>query len=111
MDQSHCSALIRLLPNNKDLFISQVSFQKSLTSLFHFFETHLHLPSFSQDTWSSFNTMTRIMKLYDLSYLLAEGDGRRLAGERIAFSSYPGRSVSDCPRLLGRSWPLVLTLP
>jgi hypothetical protein len=39
--QGSCSALIKLLPNNKDLLISQV-------------------------TWSSYATMLRIYKLYEL---------------------------------------------
>lgn len=41
---THCSALIKVLQNNSDVFISQ-------------------------DTWSSFNSMMRIFKRYDLNFL------------------------------------------
>ena len=39
--QGSCSALIKLLPNNKELFISQ-------------------------DTWSEYSSMLRVYKLYEL---------------------------------------------
>ena len=39
----HCSALIKLLPDNADLFVAQ-------------------------DTWNGFESMLRILKKYDLRY-------------------------------------------
>lgn len=44
----HCSALIKLLPDNADLYVAQ-------------------------DTWSSFNSMTRIFKLYDFPFKMVSG--------------------------------------
>jgi hypothetical protein len=31
------------------------------------------------------------MKVYDFGYLLVEGQFQRVAGRRVAFSSYPGQ--------------------
>lgn len=60
---SHCSALIKLLDNNKDILMAQ-------------------------DTWSTFNSMTRIMKRYEFAFRTAGND--RVPGTAVAFSSYPG---------------------
>ena len=60
---SHCSALIKLIDNNKDILMAQ-------------------------DTWSTFNSMTRIMKRYEFAFRTAGND--RVPGTAVAFSSYPG---------------------
>lgn len=46
-----CSALVKVLPNMKDLY-------------------------FAQDTWSSYNTMLRILKKYSLKFHTSMGKGR-----------------------------------
>lgn len=46
-----CSAIVKVLPNNEDLFT-----------------TH--------DTWSEYQTMLRVFKLYDLPYRLINGGGK-----------------------------------
>lgn len=43
----HCSALVKLLPNNSDLFVAQ-------------------------DTWNGFESMLRIVKKYNLNYAHVE---------------------------------------
>ncbi|XP_003386071.2 PREDICTED: putative phospholipase B-like 2 [Amphimedon queenslandica] len=63
-----CSAIIKVLPNNEDLFT-----------------TH--------DTWSEYQTMLRVFKLYDLPYRLINGG--RIPGSSISFSSYPGKLQSE----------------
>ncbi|EGD77775.1 hypothetical protein PTSG_12806 [Salpingoeca rosetta] len=65
LSASHCSALIKLLPGNTDLYIAQ-------------------------DTWSSFNSMTRIMKRYDFPFTTGGQGHSRVPGSAVAFSSYPG---------------------
>ncbi|EDQ89404.1 uncharacterized protein MONBRDRAFT_37117 [Monosiga brevicollis MX1] len=69
---THCSALVKLVggaSSPSDIYISQ-------------------------DTWSSLNSMTRIMKRYDLNFLQAKGADDRIAGSSIVFSSYPGSLYS-----------------
>lgn len=71
-EPSHCSALVKLTEGNGELFVAQ-------------------------DTWTSFNTMLRIFKSYDLPYTsVAEGApaGTRIPGERVVMSSYPGSLFS-----------------
>eukprot|EP01147_Barroeca_monosierra_P001657 gene1659-4787_t len=63
---SHCSALIKLVAYNADIYIAQ-------------------------DTWSSLNSMTRIMKRYSFPFHLSrEQNSTRVSGTSVAFSSYPG---------------------
>lgn len=45
-----CSALIKLLPGNEEIFVGH-------------------------DTWTSYQNMLRIFKLYDLKYSIAPSDG------------------------------------
>lgn len=45
-----------------------------------------------QDTWSSFNSMLRIMKIYNFSFAIGDGSEDTVAGQLNLFSSYPGRS-------------------
>ncbi|XP_051888321.1 putative phospholipase B-like 2 [Pristis pectinata] len=63
-----CSALIKLLPGNKELLVSH-------------------------DTWSNYQTMLRIIKKYKLSFKSFPG-GDIIPGEVQAFSSYPGTIFS-----------------
>jgi hypothetical protein len=69
-----CSALIKLLPDNSDLFVSH-------------------------DTWTVFESMLRILKHYKLNYRLTSNpnEGARIPGSEISFSSYPGimSSIDD----------------
>ena len=62
-----CSALIKLLAGNHELFVSH-------------------------DTWSSYETMLRVEKKYVLNYHLGPGRGAAelLPGRAMSFSSYPG---------------------
>ena len=92
-----CSALIKLLPNNKDIFISQV-------------------------TWNDYSSMLRMYKLYDLQLVNNSNSGKiikwctrsivilkmtmfqyvhvpyvsalHVAAQQHSFSSYPGRLYS-----------------
>ncbi|EDS88606.1 hypothetical protein EHI_052510, partial [Entamoeba histolytica HM-1:IMSS] len=57
---SHCTGLIKLLPDYSDLFVAQ-------------------------DTWSSPTTMNRIMKDYHMKYF-----DKAIGEKSIKFSSYPG---------------------
>ncbi|XP_013380031.1 putative phospholipase B-like 2 isoform X2 [Lingula anatina] len=59
-----CSALVKLLPGNKDLYVSH-------------------------DTWSSFQSMLRILKKYDFGYKIQDS-GPLIPGKVMTFSSYPG---------------------
>lgn len=63
----HCSALIKILPNNEDVLFSHV-------------------------TWAGAQTMYRIYKAYDLRLHLR--DGSLIPGHKVAMSSYPGRFTS-----------------
>lgn len=62
-----CSALIKLLPGAKDLYVSH-------------------------DTWSSYMSMLRILKKYDLP--LHDDKGKVVQGRSMTFSSYPGTVMS-----------------
>uniref|UniRef100_A0A3B3HSJ2 Phospholipase B-like n=1 Tax=Oryzias latipes TaxID=8090 RepID=A0A3B3HSJ2_ORYLA len=65
-----CSALIKLLPNNKDLFVSH-------------------------DTWNTYQAMLRIMKKYRFAFKASSsGSNDPLPGGTQAFSSYPGAIFS-----------------
>ncbi|KAL9980614.1 hypothetical protein ACROYT_G009222 [Oculina patagonica] len=63
-----CSALIKLLPGNKDLLISH-------------------------DTWGSYNSMLRMFKFYNFGFSVAK-TGSTVPGDKQCFSSYPGRLFS-----------------
>ncbi|XP_046840907.1 putative phospholipase B-like 2 [Xenia sp. Carnegie-2017] len=64
-----CSALIKLLPNNRDIFISQV-------------------------TWSDYSSMLRVYKLYDLQLVNNSNSALHVAAQQHSFSSYPGTLYS-----------------
>ncbi|XP_064610891.1 putative phospholipase B-like 2 [Liolophura sinensis] len=63
-----CSALIKLLPGNEDILVAH-------------------------DTWSSYKTMLRIIKKYDLSFGANTRSGV-IPGKAVSFSSYPGTLIS-----------------
>lgn len=64
-----CSALIKLLPGNKDLYISQV-------------------------TWTSYAEMLRVFKFYDFPFTVSGNKGEIIPGRKASFSSYPGLMTS-----------------
>ncbi|XP_061115760.1 putative phospholipase B-like 2 [Conger conger] len=64
-----CSALIKLLPGNKELLVSQ-------------------------DTWNSYQSMLRIMKKYSFAYRRSPNDDTPIPGGIQTFSSYPGTIFS-----------------
>lgn len=64
-----CSALIKLLPNNKELLVSH-------------------------DTWNTYQSMLRIMKKYIFAFKVSPLDNDVLPGGTQAFSSYPGSIFS-----------------
>ncbi|KAL1444137.1 hypothetical protein MTO96_030034 [Rhipicephalus appendiculatus] len=67
--EGSCSALIKLLPGNKDLY-------------------------FAHNTWTKYSSMLRILKKYRLPYRLIPELGAKIAGQTTTFSSYPGRIFS-----------------
>ncbi|XP_056131210.1 putative phospholipase B-like 2 [Lampris incognitus] len=64
-----CSALIKLLPNNKELLVSH-------------------------DTWNTYQSMLRIMKKYNFAFNMSPMDSSQPPGGIQAFSSYPGSIFS-----------------
>uniref|UniRef100_UPI003AADFA23 putative phospholipase B-like 2 n=1 Tax=Centroberyx gerrardi TaxID=166262 RepID=UPI003AADFA23 len=64
-----CSALIKLLPNNKELLVSH-------------------------DTWNTYQSMLRIIKKYNFDFSMSPTDSDLLPGGTQAFSSYPGSIFS-----------------
>ncbi|XP_062273345.1 putative phospholipase B-like 2 [Scomber scombrus] len=64
-----CSALIKLLPNNKELLVSH-------------------------DTWNNYQSMLRIMKKYIFAFNVSPLANALLPGGTQAFSSYPGSIFS-----------------
>ncbi|KAK2850385.1 hypothetical protein Q7C36_009168 [Tachysurus vachellii] len=64
-----CSALIKLLPGNKELLVSH-------------------------DTWNNYQSMLRIMKKYIFSFRTSLKDQTLIPGNTQAFSSYPGSIFS-----------------
>jgi len=66
---SHCSVLIKVLANFTDIITGHT-------------------------TWSKYETMTRIYKLYDFAYRIAPSDHHIVPGKSIFFSSYPGTLLS-----------------
>lgn len=67
-----CSALIKLLPNAQDLFVSH-------------------------NTWTVYESMLRIMKHYKFFYHFSRKDKRVIPGREMSFTSYPGilSSIDD----------------
>ncbi|KAM9743645.1 putative phospholipase B-like 2 [Menidia menidia] len=64
-----CSALIKLLPKNKELLVSH-------------------------DTWNTYQAMLRIMKKYTFAFKMSPSGKDPLPGGTQAFSSYPGSIFS-----------------
>ncbi|XP_041084538.1 putative phospholipase B-like 2 [Polyodon spathula] len=64
-----CSALIKLLPGNKDLLVSH-------------------------DTWNNYQSMLRIMKKYSFAFQASPQAESTIPGGVQAFSSYPGSIFS-----------------
>ncbi|XP_076434950.1 putative phospholipase B-like 2 [Babylonia areolata] len=64
-----CSALVKLLPGNKDLYVSQ-------------------------DTWDDFQGMLRILKVYDFPWKMSADKSEIMPGRVQAFSSSPGTLMS-----------------
>ena len=63
-----CSALVKLLPGNQDLYVSH-------------------------DTWNSYQSMLRVLKKYSLGFHFIDKvnhNHRLVPGKDIAFSGYPG---------------------
>ncbi|GIY08069.1 putative phospholipase B-like 2 [Caerostris extrusa] len=66
-----CSALIKLLPNNKDIY-------------------------FAHDTWTSYSTMLRILKKYSFQFHTSMASGSPIIpGHTCTFSSQPGLILSQ----------------
>ncbi|XP_022093226.1 putative phospholipase B-like 2 [Acanthaster planci] len=65
----HCSALIKLLPGNKDLYVSHV-------------------------TWTEYGDMLRIVKKYNLPFRMSPQLSEIVPGREVTFSSYPGPIIS-----------------
>lgn len=68
----HCSVLIKLMNNNRDLYSSHV-------------------------TWTRYTSMLRVIKRYNLAYKTSSTDDTPVPATEIAFSSYPGvlQSIDD----------------
>ncbi|KAJ9596928.1 hypothetical protein L9F63_012053 [Diploptera punctata] len=64
-----CSGLIKLLPDSSDLYTSH-------------------------DTWSSFESMWKVLKKYDFHFTILPTSNDTIPGNSISFSSYPGEIQS-----------------
>ncbi|KAK7087515.1 putative phospholipase B-like 2 [Littorina saxatilis] len=64
-----CSALVKLLPGNKDLYVAQ-------------------------DTWTTFQSMLRILKVYNFPWKMSATNPDTIPGRVQSFSSYPGTLMS-----------------
>uniref|UniRef100_A0A8B9ZE90 Phospholipase B-like n=1 Tax=Anas platyrhynchos TaxID=8839 RepID=A0A8B9ZE90_ANAPL len=64
-----CSALLKLLPGQRDLLVAH-------------------------DTWAPYQTMLRIVKKYTLPFRVAPGGSAQIPGSIQVFSSYPGTIFS-----------------
>lgn len=60
-----CSAMIKLLNDNKDLYVAH-------------------------DTWTHYSSMLRILKSYDFAFHILPNAKYVIPGRKISFSSYPG---------------------
>ena len=72
--KDHCSVIVKLVPNKKELYTAHT-------------------------TWTGFEDMTRIFKMYELPYSFSSTSDTTdfkttIPGSRIAFSSYPGNLFS-----------------
>lgn len=67
--EGSCSALVKLLPENKDLY-------------------------FAHSTWTKYSSMLRILKKFRLPYRHTPDSDVKIAGHTTTFSSYPGRIFS-----------------
>ncbi|RZF39366.1 hypothetical protein LSTR_LSTR000887 [Laodelphax striatellus] len=65
----HCSALIKLMPGNKDVY-------------------------FGQNTWIDYSVMLRILKKYILPFKTSENSTSTIPGAEMSMSSYPGTLLS-----------------
>ncbi|XP_038075350.1 putative phospholipase B-like 2 [Patiria miniata] len=65
----HCSALIKLLPGNKDLFVSH-------------------------DTWTEYGSMLRVVKKYNFAFRMSPKSSAFVPGREVSFSSYHGPLLS-----------------
>ena len=66
---SKCSALVKLLYGNAELFVSH-------------------------DTWDDYQGMLRVFKLYNLKFQTSKIDSTVIPRYRVSFSSYPGMLLS-----------------
>jgi hypothetical protein len=82
-ERSHCSGLVRLLPDGSDIYISQVCSLPGTSSF-----------SPPQATWTALNGMLRTFKLYDFPFRLDGSSEERVPAIRSSFSSYPGSIFS-----------------
>ncbi|NXW56764.1 PLBLB protein, partial [Eurystomus gularis] len=64
-----CSALLKLLPGHRDLLVAH-------------------------DTWTSYQSMLRIIKKYTLPFRVSAGGSSQIPGSIQVFSSYPGTIFS-----------------
>lgn len=69
MRSGSCSAMIKVLPKNSDLYIAH-------------------------DTWNTYSSMLRVLKSYDFGYHILPGSQITVPGRKITFSSYPGLLLS-----------------
>ncbi|ODM95390.1 putative phospholipase B-like 2 [Orchesella cincta] len=70
--EGHCSVMIKVMENNRDIFSSHV-------------------------TWTKYTSMLRVIKRYNLAYRLSSSDKNPVPATEISFSSYPGvlQSIDD----------------
>ncbi|XP_077491383.1 putative phospholipase B-like 2 isoform X2 [Amblyomma americanum] len=64
-----CSALVKVVPGNNDLYFSHV-------------------------TWTKYSSMLRMLKKYTFGYHKTSGSREFIPGQTVTFSSYPGRIFS-----------------
>ena len=64
-----CSALVKLLPGNAELFVSH-------------------------DTWDDYQGILRVFKLYNLKFQTSKIDSTVIPGYRVSFYFYPGMLLS-----------------
>ena len=63
-----CSALIKILPNNEDLYVAH-------------------------DTWNSYQSMLRMLKKYDFAYHWTKGPKVGRVSSRFEYSQVPNKRV------------------
>jgi hypothetical protein len=94
----HCSVLVKLIAGNNDTTTTNTTTNNSSFPWSELYVAHT--------TWSGFEDMTRIYKMYDFPFSVAgegtgegtdEGTDEKISvvpGRRLAFSSYPGNLFS-----------------